>query len=218
MSIKLYNGYKIPKMSLDEMMVFINQFREKAKKLRNEMLLKQHVNMITEILDRHVLERGFPTKLESPVSNIMSAVRWHINTKCREIYKTGLRNIEYDYGFSMCLFPMEEKILVQIFGDKKEYDELWEAEEIVEEYHYQTSTDMSNLGPGENINNLSDERRDECEKDWNRRHDDWEEAFNFGVPSEHGLEVMIISENHMPWLKEEYELLIENVFFCMYIS
>jgi len=197
------DGYKLPKMSLDELMAFIKQFRAKAKILCREMLIKHYTDMIMETIDRHALGR-VPSEWVNPSLPLMMAAKFHIAERCEKIYRTNRRDPEFDYGFEMCLFPMDDKILVQTFSDKEEYTELWESRAIVEDYHYQNNADISNYDDKkENWDKMSKERKAELEEDWNHRYEDWEKAFDFGILNLHGLSAMIVNHSHLPWLEEQ---------------
>ena len=179
MSIKIYDGYKIPQMSTVDLLNFCQRFRNDV----NDILeIKFHEKIAREAcryVDRNQFDLHCLTKQE-----IESAIKYSDSyftpvslalTNLREDFFKDLnnRNISPDiFHCNISIHPLKDKILIMLFTSCRDYTELFKNFPEVKFYGY-----WNNVDPDENC----------TEEEWQQRKEDWDDGLNnFGVPKEEG--------------------------------
>lgn len=178
MSTKIYNGYKLPNMSLLELKEFTDKLRGEIRETCNKMFYDKAALIITNIIDcsyvcsKEKLFKKYNIK-ENEMNFSLFFKTWDtINKKNKEISKTQERNPLFDFSCEICLIPIENKILCLYFGEAKEYLNTFTSFKEISSYYY--------------YNNV-DEPEDVSEEEWKQREKDWAKALpGIGIPSENG--------------------------------
>lgn len=81
----------------------------------------------------------------------------------------------------------KDKIYIQFFGNHKFMEEIRKYD-LLQDYHYQNSTDKSNYDSNvETWEEMSKERKAQLTRDWNKRKTVWNEIFDTSYPALDGL-------------------------------
>lgn len=181
MSIKLYNGYKLPNMSVLELKHFFDDFRVKLKIEAEEKFIKRLAKDYCELLDLiylgNVKEENYKAwfkecRLFHEDRSILGNLEELAIDNFGKILSTRQRNPSYDFSCQVSIIPVHGYILCQIFEDSNEFLKIWESMKGVEEFGYWDNTDRPN--------NVSDEA-------WDLRYQTWKAALNdFSAPAECG--------------------------------
>jgi hypothetical protein len=189
MSMKIYNGYKLPYMSLNRLQEFVTRLRrdfcDLAEDIFNELMAEQMTLLVDNIslygLDLIIEEYKEKNIDISNKSTPYLTAFWMIMDKSKE-YRNSQKLIDkkYDFDCSIVLIPQGRKILALYYGENKKYLSLWNSYKEVQDYHYQDSTD----GP-----------EDIPEHEWNKRAKDWDKALpGSGIPSTNGFIVELVKD------------------------
>jgi len=180
MSTKIFNGYKLPQMSLKELDLFIKKSKGEIRKayieLGESMLIRKSIRLldlfyihggeyVNEILNEDVNFNSHYSPYFLAHSDLVE--------DSRNSEKSGmLADSIFDLKSSICLFPVRGKILAMLFSQQRQFTSVWDSIEGVEEYCYW---------------NNSDKPEDLSDSQWNRRKQDWDTALTgIGIPSECG--------------------------------
>lgn len=162
MSTKIYNGYKIPKFSLDGLDSFCHSIREKSRLVIKELSIELHARYATIFYDSLMFNLELPNECNLKNSPLHNACLY-ISKEQREIRKTGLRNPGFDFSFCFTMYVLSDKILCYVFTENKKLFSMWESFPEVSEYGYWNNTDIP-----EHVTEL----------EWSQRKKDWELAVN----------------------------------------
>ena len=178
MSTKIYNGYKLPNMSLLELKEFTDKLRGEIRKTCNKMFYDKAALIITNIIDssyvcsKEKLFKKYNIKEDEMNFSLFFKTWDTINKKNKKISKTQERNPLFDFSCEICLIPIEDKILCLYFGEAKEYLNTFTSFKEISSYYY--------------YNNV-DKPEDVPEEEWKQREKDWAKALpGIGIPSENG--------------------------------
>lgn len=181
MSIKIYNGYKIPNMSALELKLFFDNLRNKLSVEAKEKFIRKISYDFSELIDMiylgKVKEENYinwfrDNKLFHMQRTILSNLNERFIDKSNEIKETNRRNPDFDLSCQISIIPTEDFILCQIFEDTEEYIKIWESMPGVESFGY-----WNNADPPEGMSY----------EDWDIRYQIWNKALNdFMPPSECG--------------------------------
>ena len=165
MSTKIFNGYCLPKMTLEELLVFCKSAQVKLGNKKKELLLELYLNSVISGLDAHAIGMGEKQTVNSATDGFYKRV---LNIK-RTNYSDPIIDLESNAVF----FPLADKILVVFYAQRKEMTEVWKNLPGMEEYGYWDSSDQP-----EEVSDL----------DWEKRGKEWNLAFpdSNSVPSKHG--------------------------------
>jgi hypothetical protein len=181
MSIKLYNGYRLPNLSALELKQFFDDFRAKLKVEAEDKFIKRLAKDFTELFDLiylgNVKEENYKAWFKD--DRLFHMDRYVIDNlkemsidNFGKIINTRQRNHSYDFSCQVSIIPTENYILCQIFEDDSSFLKVWESMKGVEEFGYWDNTDHPN--------NVSDEA-------WDLRYQIWKVALNdFSAPAECG--------------------------------
>jgi hypothetical protein len=181
MSIKLYNGYKLPNMSALELKNFFDDFRAKLKVEAEEKFIKRLAKDYSELVDLiylgNVKEENYKAwfkecRMFHEERSMLGNLEELMIDKFGKILNTRQRNPSYDFSCQVSIIPVQGYILCQVFEDSNEFLKTWESMKGVEEFGYWDNTDHPN--------NVSDEA-------WDLRYQTWKTALNdFSAPAECG--------------------------------
>jgi hypothetical protein len=179
MSTKIYNGYKLPLMSLGSLHELLTGFRDKIKPVKERLLAKSVAKLATDFIDRHAMgdRKLSATDAEDmlcPTGNLdplIAANDW-LDTRRQKVARTKERDNEADLAVDVCLIPTNDKILALLYSERKEYIKIW--------------TDVAGVEPYPYWNN-SDEPDGLSWDEWERRGKEWDKALGDGIPALEGL-------------------------------
>lgn len=167
MSTKIYNGYKINITSLYKLNEFCQELGQKIKQKREELIQETYCELIQELLVT-ICSSERSEKLENYnytlIGNIFNFLKKEKESKRRNIY---------DFGFNVMFFPFKTKTLAMLFCEKKEFIEIWEEYDCVDEYVYFNNTDKPD--------HIS-------KRHWTQRRKEWDVALKYDIPSLSGLQ------------------------------
>lgn len=171
MSIGIYNGYILPKMSMEEMISFSKKHKEKIFEI-------VEVEFYTDLAKKFTIE--YDINLIEPIRNLDLNLKKIIEVIIEDIKKnidnSIIRNtrIDFDYESILYFLPNDTNTLVGFFCENENIQKYWNSIPNVKSYYYQNSNDKPK--------NIS-------VKKWEKRYDDWKKALggNFGSFSENGL-------------------------------
>ncbi len=175
MSIKIYNGYTLPYMSLEELYAITQDFKNKintaAEKLANELVAK----MSTTIFD--LVTIGEYQDPEKQASFPLAIAMHKIHDRQRKIKSTHQRDPEVDFSCSACIIPSikYQKIFCLLFSEQKEFTKIWEEIPGLQEYPYWNNTDHPD---------------DMTWEQWEERGKEWTDALGeTGIPRDAGFTI-----------------------------
>lgn len=188
MSTKIYNGYVLPFMNLNELTTFSQNFRTKAKQVAAEQTELFLARRIAEKLDalcildeeafikKHVQKyEEAPEEAQKRYEIFGAFMHEYQNAYFRyqEVQRTNYRDNEVDVDANVVYIPLEDKTLALFYAEQSEMKDLWEKEEGVSYYGYWNNTD-----PDEDC----------TEEEWEQRKIDWDKALpGYTLPLEAGL-------------------------------
>jgi len=182
MSIKIYNGTRIPAMSNVSLMKFLKSLQLKFDKAVQE-------NIHASIVRLGVLEYDKRTLgLTDTKETVYTIVDRHMTKQYMDKGHWSSTKTE------VAIFPLKNKILT-IFYDEREYEKIWTTAKGVKFYGFWNNTDEDK----------------ECSaKEWKQRGKDWDSVLTgddpTGVPALDGLGFQFTSENlfmyTFEWVKE----------------
>lgn len=204
MSLKIYNGYKLPKMTMDELSGRMRAFNKTVLDICESLTYRWIADRATTFVDYYDL--GKITSKDSIVKkwcfngeiNPLSATERYLYGLQRKSKMNMTRCPEVNYGFSATFISTKNKILALIFTERPEYEEAFQSLSFVEDYHYQNQTDRPD--------SISSTR-------WNKRRKDWKWIWN-ATPSQQGLtyEPIPVGWPINPfWNKERFEPYLPDI-------
>ena len=192
MSTKIYNGYKLPNMSLVELHDFCMKFKKDIREELEKLYVSKLSLLATNIIDN--IKCGFFTtdSIKEYFNNynskdkdtILPSLAAEIYMyECRKKIKiSNERDPFNDFSFDVTFFPTINNILAIIFTEQKTFKEIWESQLGVEYYGYWNNTDP--------IDGISYE-------DWEKRGDEWDKVLGDDfVPALNGLTFDPIADNY----------------------
>lgn len=214
MSIKLFNGFRLPKMSLSQLNEWCMEFRSKIDVVNQELINIYVADTCTNLIDAVFLfsEKEFYNIFKAYSVQSDTSAYWAVNSmifeRQAEIRRTKTRDPEVDYSCQLVLFPAKNKILGLYYTEKKEHINILSNMPYAKEYAYWDNTDKP-----ENIS----------VKQWNLRRETWNKTLDFsGSPTFKGFivkcqEPLIPFPNeiipYIPSLEERAETQAENILF-----
>lgn len=193
MSTKIFNGYYIPWMKLEELHQFMREFMGKINTESEEILNKTVAEMATRSYDSYTLGLLKGKKLSEQACPLVQAYT-DLMTRNRAFKDKGVRDPFTDFGCAVCFIPAKEynKIFCLLYSDQKSYDKIWEEMPGVVEYSYWNNTD----------------KPDEIsERDWNVRGLGWESVLGeTGIPADVGFTIECGSKG-LPFRERVEELI-----------
>lgn len=188
MSIKIYNGYRLPKMTVKELNQFILKVQQGVENIQKEMIANALAQIITNDLDDLIIlgkEKFIENAKESEmVEEIFESIRplrkAHsiIRKRYFAIQETDIRDPFFDFDFELVIIPDDEQILVLLYTEQEAFQEYWESLQEVSYYGY-----WNNADPDENVS----------DDEWTQRLKDWLRLLPYGqTPKDVGFCISLI--------------------------
>lgn len=162
MSITIYNGYRLPWMSLTELHEFMQRFRTKAREMARESFMRVVIEKATRQLDLHC--RNPELGSDRPLPAAKGLIREELESLADKGYSTDL---DFECSVTVIPLPEDRTLLAMIFFGRSEFRDLWEAQPEVEDFGYWNNTDDYPEGI-------------ETREQWKQREKVWERALKFG--------------------------------------
>lgn len=196
MSTKIYNGYKLPVMSLKEIQDWVRPLRKQVKeevsriygrlRILNAVTMLDDATVMNEerFLKEHHLDKL--SEYDSPLYLTSERIQKDVDSP----FSTGL-NLDVEIVF----FGLEDATLLMFFGgDLIESKTFFEALPNLEDYHYYDGSDSGELEFGKDV--------------WKKRKKDWNEALKDSYsPIEAGLSIRL--NKGIPFNRDEDSALKE---------
>jgi len=184
MSTKIYNGIKFKSKDYNVVLKQLKSLKESAKEIALNRL------------------KDYSMKIFIGINDLEDSDPYEVLKKMEQSSNKNMRDHEdILINFHVIIYPHKNgNIYGYFFDDVQEYSKLLLTDEICEEYHYQNQTDMSNYDwDKEKWNDMTKERQDELEKDWEERYQIWEDVLGYGTFSENGLTYEIVDGGRDLW-------------------
>lgn len=184
MSTKIFNGYRLPMMTVNELQDFCGQLRKQLTTEAERLYRSFYaLNLIGE-QDAYLLNSINGTNLK-PVTRtrIMFGLFSEVMDRQRKIQREQTRDPEVDFSFEATFIPCEQCILALIYTEQATMKELWESKSDVEEYFYFNNTDKP---------------KHVAKNKWEQRRIDWDKALGDGIPAEVGLSGIFVPVQFAP--------------------
>ena len=129
MSTRVYNGYRLPQLSLTELNIGIQLLRGVAQSAAREMQKQRQLEIAVNVLDKHALRElrnsdyeGQRWEGRSPM-----ALSWQIlMAKSRQIVLSQRRDPVNDFTFEVQIIPRDSKILALLYVEQEVFTPLFE--------------------------------------------------------------------------------------------
>lgn len=170
MSTKIYNGTRIPNMSMTELMQWLRDMRPRFEELIQNRVDENVVRMATFEFDERTLGFGDKTKSVRTVA-------------VNDVESFYLEKKWFSTKTELAIFPLPDKILTIFYGER-EAENMWASLPGVDPYGY-----WDNVDPDEEA----------TEEEWKERRKDWEQVLIgddlTGIPSAEGLGFQFTTDN-----------------------
>lgn len=187
MSIKLYDGLIFKTRDLAEAYRQVAEFREMLKPQVKDRVERWFAREMVARLDDHTIGLFKPQRSSSP-----AALVWDEFFERQANLRRGEREPLLDMSFSVCILPVNGKLLGLVFTEQPDWRKLWDEQGFTEPYGYWDNTD-----PDE----------DATEAEWEQRERDWTEALRLDTenlpPSLAGITVEVALEQQLPPFDKE---------------
>lgn len=161
MSIKIYNGYRQPKMGMKDLLDYLCKFREEALEKVNIFYDKRVVAEAVLLYDNFHY-RGTYYDGPSDISPFFDALD-QVQENSKKIKSQGIRNPSYDFQLEILFIPFEDHIYSLVYSEN--FTHLWENQEQVSPFPYWNNTDEPS--------GLSREEWKKREEIWGQVFRDW---------------------------------------------
>lgn len=209
MSIKIYNGYKLPNWNLQELYVFSKALRKEVRELSKKLATKKMAQKCIGFFDYMFLPdhhkelfpdiKDYIEKGNNKSGSALFLAYQKMMEHEFEIQVNHKKIPEYDFSFDLTVFPSKDGILAMLFAEHKAYVDMFKSIEGIELYPYWDNTDKP-----ENI----------TQEEWDKRRDEWLEAIGeTGVPSLEGLTITCYTSLPFIEAKEVVDYINENISF-----
>ncbi len=181
MSTKIYNGYKLPRMTLDELYAFGQDFKKRiCDQFQKEVCILQ-AEIATEVCDLKTLGYKYNYEFESRDEKIegrslILAIVSLFMSQTKRAAESMRRDGIWDFSCNLILIPRKDHILALLYSQRESAAVIFQGMEGVVDYSYWDNTDRP------------DELTDE---EWDARRDEWGEAFGGWkmTPAEAGMSI-----------------------------
>jgi hypothetical protein len=140
-STKLYTGYRLPKMSLEQLQQFCLQIAKNTQDLAVNLYTTEIAERATRFIDYAATHNGrvLPSKQGDLKRGSYSRAWLEITDERCESERSGTRS-SVDYGLEVCLIPGQEFVYAVLYGEDR-MRAPWIAAQGVEFYPYWDNTD-----------------------------------------------------------------------------
>lgn len=177
MSTKIFNGYKLPLMTLQELSGWANKYRKVCNALATDKQQRQQLDMAIRLFDRHALGLLNKDTIEGYHWEGMSP--WNLVVMIA-LEQDRKRNPQNDSHCELQLIPCADKILVLLYCNDPDFTTAFEKIPLITPYPYWDNTDPpDNVTPAE----------------WQQRGKEWQRAIPSSIPARHGFGVQGTNTN-----------------------
>ncbi len=167
MSTKIFNGHEIVGHTLDSFLPVLRSLQEQLRTLAHRQAVRVITRLAVALHDRHTL--GLEVAKEQ---NFLMAAEFEVMRRQKEVDATKRRDPTVDFEFTVCLFPVEGRLLATTYVEQRELKQLWDVQTWRREFGYWDNTD-----PPEEL----------AEAEWDERARLWGLVFpGYDAPSEVG--------------------------------
>lgn len=176
MSTKIYNGYILSKMDMQELLQFCKEMAHEMREAKKQSIISTIANLIVDKLDRIAVgefDMDNYIKESKPPKSLYGDSLRYVKERIKKLTEYE-RDPVFDFKSNAMFFPMEDKILCLLFQDNRELLKIWNKK--VKEYHYQDQCDKPSKISA---------------KAWKQRKADWNHVLGgdgWGKPIDNGFE------------------------------
>lgn len=163
MSTKISHGYRLPKLTLDELHLFCQKARTALRDQIKTSIAKAYAIIGQTIIDSQSLHlpNNFQfgknkVELNGSIQNCVGSI---LCAAQHEIKMSKRRDQEFDFQCDFTIHVLPDKILCLFYAEQDEFVQVWESLPEVQEYRYCNNTDRP-----QNI----------TEVEWERRGNEWD--------------------------------------------
>lgn len=166
MGTKIYNGYRLPKYNLTQLVQFNESICESifniAQHQYHQIFTNSLIDLIDDIsvgnlIDYNDLHDEYKTK------NLIYLTEYFLKDRMRNIRATNHRDPDVDFETTVTYFPIKGKLLAIFNCEQDVINKFWSNLHNVIDYHYQDQ---------------SDKPKNLTQKQWLTRRDDWDLALD----------------------------------------
>lgn len=161
MSTKVYNGFKFKSSDMIDIHTAIMDFRMELEALHLRALAELYAKLAVQMIDKAAMVPGKHAG-ESPLVKAWE----NVITRQKEIKKTGGRDPDVDFDFSLSILPFRGEVYGIVYTEKSAWRDLWLEKDFVEDFSYW---------------NNSDRPEGLSKDDWKHRSDVWHDMFGTGI-------------------------------------
>jgi hypothetical protein len=198
MSIKIFNGYKLPAMTPAKLQKVVQEFRQKVNKKQEELYYQTlasrtaHLFDVCHYWDNSALKR----QLEIEGANESYSTFW---SSCLTLHSEEMEDVKGDKGkFSylhceVIFYLLEQTILATLHTNQADYHALWSTMPEVQPYLYWSNTDRP---------------KEVAQEQWLERGRNWAMAMEpTWIPSLQGFSAKITNSSPIPSIDNVMEYL-----------
>lgn len=168
MSTKIYNGYVIPLMSLEELTTKCAEFRKIIANHIKQIYKEIYVKLLVSALDNRCI--GLQKIKTDTIFSTVNDFLYKEFERSDQGYRSYV-----DASFSFTLFPMKDKILAMIFSEQDTLIKIF-----IDYFHAQSYCYFNNTDKPEEVSDL----------EWEQRYNDWDSVLkNDYIPALNGFHV-----------------------------
>lgn len=170
MSTKIYKGFRLKFTDTARLMAFLHRQRTEFGARAHHEAIEFVARTASQHFDRAWLsDTPYGSPPQSAVTPLFDAIK-ELSNRQSEIRKSGHRDPEVDFDFSLALFPHGGQLYGIAYCDRSEWVGSFMADPDVEDFAYWDNTDAP-----DNISTA----------DWDRRREVWEQILD--VEGGHGI-------------------------------
>lgn len=186
MSTKIYKGFRLKFTDTARLMAFLRRQRAEFIARAHDEAIEFVARTASRHFDRAWLSDTFClSPLQSRVAPLFDAIE-ELSNRQSEIKKSGHRDPEVDFNFSLALFPHGGQLYGIAYCDQSEWVRSFKTDPDVEEFAYWDNTD-----PPDNISAA----------DWSLRREIWEQILDveggYGIPALCGFTADIVITSNL---------------------
>lgn len=144
MSTKLFNGHEIVGHTLESFLPQLVSLQAELQPLAQRSSAQMVTLIATNAHDRHVLG------LEPSTStSFLSDAEFLLLDRQRKLKASGHRDPVADFEFTLCLFPVEGRLLALTYAEQKDFLEVWNRQPWRRDFAYWNNTDAPEEVPAD---------------------------------------------------------------------
>lgn len=138
MSVKIYNGFRFLSSDLGEVFDLLTSMRPGFSAVQYDETAQWTAKTAARIIDRRTL--GLPQEAKQGSSPLWQALG-ELRDRQGEIRKTGYRDPEVDFSFSMTVLPFQGRIYGMAITERPRLREFFAQDSGAEDFSYWNGTD-----------------------------------------------------------------------------